>query len=71
MSAYALTLVESPYSYLVDMGDGRVRHVHANKMHKFHARVQGCNVISECDDDIGRVLVPVMCYPVRRLVTVR
>jgi len=41
------------------MGDGRVRHVHANKMHKFHARVQGCNVISECDDDIGRVLVPV------------
>jgi len=26
--------VKSPYSYLVDMGDGRVRNVHANKMIK-------------------------------------
>ena len=51
--------VKSPYSYLVDMGDGRVRHVHTNKMRKFHARVQACNVISECDDDFDRVLVPV------------
>ena len=53
--------VKSQYTcnYLVDMGDGRVRHVHANKMRKFYGRVQGCNVISECDDDIGRVLVPV------------
>jgi len=24
--------VKSPYSYVVDMGDGRVRHVHANEM---------------------------------------
>jgi len=50
--------IKSPYSYLVDMGDGRVRHVHANKMRKFHVRVQGCNIISENDDDFGRVLVP-------------
>jgi len=50
--------VKSPYSYLVDMGDGRVRHVHANKIRKFNVRVQGCNVISESDDDFGRVLVP-------------
>ena len=52
---------KSPYrrADMVDMGDGRVRHIHANKMRKFHARVQGCNVISECDDDFGRVLVPV------------
>ena len=53
--------VKSPYSYVVDMGegDGRERHVHAKKRRKFHARVQSCNVISECDDDFGRVLVPV------------
>ena len=51
--------VESPHSYLVDMGDGRVRHVHANKMRKFHIRVQRCNVISEADSDFGRVIVPV------------
>ena len=52
--------VKSPYSYLVDMGDGRVRHVHANKIRKFHVRVQGCNVIviSDGDSDFGRVLVP-------------
>jgi len=36
--------VKSLYScYLVDMGDGRVRHVLANKMRKFHAHVQGCD----------------------------
>jgi len=51
--------VKSPHSYLVDMGDGRVRHVHANKMRKFHIHVQGCNVISEADSDFGRVIVPV------------
>ena len=41
------------------MGDGRVRHVHANKMRKFHIHVQGCNVISEADSDFGRVIAPV------------
>jgi len=41
------------------MHDGRVRHVHANKIRKFHVRIQSCNVISECDDDFGRVLTPV------------
>ena len=50
--------IKSPYSYLVDMGDGRVRHVHANKMRKFNVRVQSCNIISENDADFGRVLVP-------------
>jgi len=50
--------IKSPYSYLVDMGDGRVRHVHANKMRKFHVCVQSCNIISENDVDFGRVLVP-------------
>jgi len=40
------------------MGDGRVRHVHANKMREFQVRVQSCNIISENDVDFGRVLVP-------------
>ena len=30
--------VKSPYSYLVDMGNGQVRHIHANKIRKFVAR---------------------------------
>jgi len=53
-----VVMVKAPYSYLVDMGDGRVRHVHANKMRKFLVRVQGCNVINDSDTDFGRVLVP-------------
>jgi len=40
------------------MGDGRVRHIHAKKMRKFHVRVQSCNTISENDVDVGRELVP-------------
>ena len=52
--------IKSPYSYLVDMGDGRVRDVHANKMRKFHVRVQSCNIISKNDVDFSRALVPVL-----------
>ena len=51
--------VKSPHSYLVDMGNGNVRHVHANKMRRFVARVQGCGVIAESDVDFGRILIPV------------
>ena len=50
--------VKSPYSYLVDMGDGNVRHIHANKMRKFVARIQGFGVVAETDDDFGRMLTP-------------
>jgi len=50
--------VKSPYSYLVDLNDGRVKHVHANKMRKFNVRVQGLNVISEMDDQFGRIRAP-------------
>ena len=50
--------VKSPYSYLVDLNDSCVKHVHANKMRKFNVRVQGLNVISEMDDQFGRVLAP-------------
>jgi len=27
--------VKSPYSYLVDLGNGNIRHMHANKMRHF------------------------------------
>ena len=52
--------VKSPYSYLVDLGNGDVRHLHANKMRHFIARVQGCGVIAECDAEFGKVLSPSM-----------
>jgi len=51
--------VKSPHSYLIDMGNGSVRHVHANKVHKFVTRVQGCGVSAESDSEFGRVLLPV------------
>ena len=50
--------VKSPHSYLVDMGNGNVRHIHANKMRKFIARVQGCGIIADCDVEFGQVLSP-------------
>ena len=50
---------KSPYSYLVDMGNGQVRPIHANKIRKFVARVRGCGVITDGDIDFGRVLQPV------------
>jgi len=50
--------VKSPYSYLVDLGNGNVRHMHANKMRHFVARIQGCGVIAECDTKFGKVLPP-------------
>jgi len=50
--------VKSPYSYLVDLGNGNIRHIHANKMRHFIARVQGCGVIAECDTEFGKVLSP-------------
>jgi len=46
------------YSYLVDLGNGNIRHMHANKMRHFIARVQGCGVIAECDTEFGKVLSP-------------
>jgi len=55
--------VKSPYSYLVDMGNGQVRHIHANKIRKFVARSHSCGVISDNDVEFGCVLQPVndMC----------
>jgi len=48
--------VRSPYSYLVDMGNGQVRYIHANKIRKFVARSHVCGVISDNDVEFGRVL---------------
>jgi len=50
--------VKSPYSYLVDLGNGNVRHMHTNKMRHFTATVQECGVIAECDAEVGKVLPP-------------
>ena len=50
--------VKSPHSYLVDLNDGRVMHVLANKMRKFNVRVHGLNDISEMDDQFARVHAP-------------
>jgi len=50
--------VKSPYSYLVDLGNGNIRHMHANKMRHCIARVQGCGVIAKCDTEFGKVLSP-------------
>jgi len=44
----------------IDMGEGSVRKVHANKIRRFVARVQGCGVIADKDHvEFGRVLTPV------------
>jgi len=50
--------VKSPYSYVADLGNGNIRHLHANKMRYFFAGVQGCGVIAECDEEFGKVLSP-------------
>ena len=50
--------IMSPDSYLVDIGDGRFRHVHASIICKFHVHVQSCDIISEIDVNFSRALVP-------------
>ena len=51
--------VKSPYSYIVELG-GKRRHIHANKIKKFHERieralVQNCAVVFDRDEDFGSV----------------
>jgi ribosomal protein L21E len=53
--------VNSPYSYIVEVNDKRY-HVHANKIRKFHERidqafVNNCAVIFDHDNDFGNVEV--------------
>ena len=48
--------VMSQNSYLVDLGSNGTRHIHANTMRHFVARVNGCSVINDGDADFGSVL---------------
>jgi len=50
--------IMSPDSYLIDIGDGRVRYVHANVMCNFHAHIQIFDIISEINVNFSRALVP-------------
>jgi len=50
--------VRSASSYLIDLGDGGTRHVHANQIRRFVARVTGCAVVNDNDADFGRVVTP-------------
>lgn len=56
-----VTEVKSPYSYVVEV-DGKKRHLHANKIRKFHERIEqavvnNCSVIFDKDEDFGSVEV--------------
>ena len=57
--------VRSPYSYNVEMADGSTRHLHANKIRKFIARVQGVGVVNEQDEDLGPIDCVTTADPVR------
>ena len=50
--------VMSQNSYLVDLGSNGTRHIHANKMRHFVARINGCSVINDGDAGFGSVLAP-------------
>ena len=47
--------VRSANSYLIDLGDGTTRHIHANKIRRFVARETGCAVVNNADADFGVV----------------
>ncbi|GBM61394.1 Retrovirus-related Pol polyprotein from transposon 17.6 [Araneus ventricosus] len=44
-----------PHSYKVRLADGTVRHVHANKIRKYHPRSLAVGVIFEEDHDFGEI----------------
>ena len=53
--------VKSPYSYIVEL-NSKKRHIHANKIRKFHERIEqamvnNCSVIFEKDEEFGPVEV--------------
>ena len=50
--------VRSDNSYLTDLGDSGTHHVHANKIRRFVARVNGCAVVNDADANFGRVVTP-------------
>ncbi|GFV49617.1 hypothetical protein TNCV_1484731 [Trichonephila clavipes] len=44
-----------PYSYKVKLSDGTVRHVHVNKIRKYHPRALAVGVIFEDDHEFGEI----------------
>ena len=50
--------VRSVNSYLIDLGDSGARHIHANKIRRFVARVNGCALVNDADANFGRVVTP-------------
>ncbi|GFU11319.1 hypothetical protein TNCV_107731 [Trichonephila clavipes] len=51
----------SPHSYKVKLPDGTVRHVHVNKIRKYHPRALAVGVIFEDDHEFGEIL-PLLIY---------
>ena len=49
-----ITLVRAPYSYVVDMGDGSRRHLHANRIRKFIVLTHLVGIIKEDDDELEK-----------------
>ena len=47
--------VRAPYSYLIELPDSSVRHVHANRIRPCVTRVNMVGIIREDDDDFGNV----------------
>ena len=45
----------NPHSYKVKLPESSIRHVHANKIRKFHARVHTIGVIFEDDVEFGEI----------------
>jgi len=60
-----ITRVRSPYSYNVEIADGSTRHLHANKIRKFIARVQGVVVVNEQEEDFAPIDCVTTAEPVR------
>ena len=47
--------VRAPYSYLIELSDSSVRHVHANRIRPWVTRLNMVGIIKEDDDDFGDV----------------
>ncbi|GFS97785.1 hypothetical protein TNCV_2017641 [Trichonephila clavipes] len=50
-----------PHSYKVKLSDGTVRHVHVNKIRKYHPRALAVGVIFEDDHEFGEIH-PILIY---------
>jgi len=42
----------------MDLRDSGTRHIHANKIRRFVARVNGCAIVNDADNDFGRMVIP-------------